>query len=382
MRLYSREEEERIRAQREVRAWIDEGLLDPPQGARLLADLKVELRRTNPFLRAGLALFTVLIAGAVVGLMAVLLGLRESSAFAILATIVAAGCLASAEYLVRVYRCYRHGVEEALAVAAVALLAVSALEFAKSVPVYSIPWLVAAAGGFGLYRRYGFVYAAVAGLACAAAIPFQFEFQLPSAAQRFLAASVVAAAGFVIRAKRLRYGDEYPGDEYGMLQAAALAGVYLMLNVQLSPGWYVVSGWFYWFTYIAIWILPAAGLLVGAREKDRVLIDISLALLIVTLVTNKPYLGWERHTWDPCLLGIVAVAVAMGMRRWLSSGPGGVRLGFTAAALLDRDRSPLATLGTLSTALPSVVPTSSAATSTPSAFDGGRSGGGGGGAAY
>jgi hypothetical protein len=380
MRLYSREEEERIRVQREVRAWLDEALLDPPQGARLLADLKVELRRTNPFLRAGLALFTLLIVVASVGLAASMLGLRGSTAFAILATIAAAGCLALAESLIRVYRWYRHGAEEALAVAAVVLLAISVFALIESRPQPFAPFLVGAAGGLFLYRRYGFVYAAIAALACAAAIPFQFH--LLPAAERLLAAVVVATTGFVLRAKRLQHGDEYPGDEYGDLQAAALAGVYLVLNVELSPGAYGASGWFYWFTYVAIWFLPVAGVIAGAREKDRVLIDVGLVLLIVTLVANKPYLGWERHTWDPCLLGIVAVAAAMGMRRWLSSGPGGVRHGFTAAALLDRDRSPLATLGTLSTALPAAVPASSAATSTPSAFGGGRSGGGGGGGTF
>jgi hypothetical protein len=380
MRLYSRDEEERIRVQRLVRDWAGEALLDAPQAARLLADLRVDVRRTNPFLRAGLALFTLLIVVASVGLVASMLGLSGSTAFAILMTIAAAGCLALAESLIRVYRWYRHGAEEALAVAAVVLLAVSAEALTESGPQYSVPWLVAAAGGFALYRRYGFVYAAIGALACAAAIPFQFG--LPPAVQRFLAAALLGAAGFVLRAKRLQYGDDFPGDEYGYLQAAALAGVYLVLNVQLTPNWYAVSGWFYWLTYLAIWIVPIAGLYVGGRDKDRVLIDVSLALLIVTLVTNKPYLGWERHTFDPCLLGIVAIAAAITIRRWLSSGPDGVRHGFTAAARLDRDRSPLSTLGKLSAALPSAARASSSAPSTPSGFDGGRSGGAGGGASF
>ena len=129
-------------------------------------------------------------------------------------------------------------------------------------------------------------------------------------------------------------------------------------------------------------MIPVAGLAVGAREKDRLLIAVSLALLIVTLLTNKAYLGWVRHPWDPCLLGIVAIGAAIATRRWLSSGPGGVRHGFTAAALLDRDRSPLATLGKLSAALPSMTAAPAHAAATPSGFDGGRSGGGGGGAAY
>jgi hypothetical protein len=378
MRLYSTEEEERIRVQRQVRAWVAEGLLDATVGARLLGDLKIELRRTNPFLRAGLALFTLLTVAASIALAASTLRLSGSTAVAILAVIAAAGCLAAAEYLVRHSRWYRHGAEEALAVAAVVLLAVSVFALTDGQPRFA-PWLVAGAGSFGLYRRYGFVYAAIAALGCVAAIPFRFS--LPPAAQRFLAASVLTAAGAALRAKRLEYGDDYPGDEYGYLQAAALAGIYLVLNVQLSPGWYVTAGWFYWFTYAAVWMWPAAGLFVAAREKDRVLVDVSLVLLIVTLVTNKSYLGWERHTWDPCLLGFAAVAAAIATRRWLSAGRDG-RHGFTAAARLAQDRSPLSTLGTLSAALPSAAHASAGAASTPSGFDGGRSGGGGGGAAY
>ena len=64
MRRYSRDEEERIRAQAAVREWTRSRLLDPSQGARLEAELRVDVRRTNNFLRAGLALFTALIVGA------------------------------------------------------------------------------------------------------------------------------------------------------------------------------------------------------------------------------------------------------------------------------------------------------------------------------
>ena len=219
-----------------MRAWIDEGLLDAAQGARLLGDLTIDVRRTNPFLRAGLALFTLLIVGASIGLVSTMVGLSGATAFAILTAIGAAVCLTAADYLVRHLRWYRHGAEEALAVAAVLLLAVSVFALTDGRPRFAA-WLVAGAGAFGLYRRYGFVYAAIAALGCAAAIPFQSEFRLPSAAQRFLAASVVAIAGFILRAKRVQHGDDYPGDEYAYLQAAALGGVYLLLNVELSPGW-------------------------------------------------------------------------------------------------------------------------------------------------
>ena len=43
-----------------------------------------------------------------------------------------------------------------------------------------------------------------------------------------------------------------------------------------------------------MWILPIAGLGMGLRDRDRDLIDVSLVLMLVTLITNKPYLGWAR----------------------------------------------------------------------------------------
>ena len=153
-----------------------------------------------------------------------------------------------------------------------------------------VPLLIGAAGGFGLYRRFGFVYAALGAVACAAAVPFQID--LPASLQRLLAAAVIGSAFLAARSQRLRYRDDYPGDDYGTVQAAALAGVYAVLNVQLSPGLYTVTGWFYWATYVVTWVLPIVGLRLGIRDRDRELLDVSLVLALGTLLTNKPYLGW------------------------------------------------------------------------------------------
>ena len=248
--------------------------------------------------------------------------------------------------------------------------------------------LVGAAGGLGLYWRFGFVYAAIGSMACAAAIPFQME--LPPATMHGLAAAILTAVFLVVRSKRLQYQDDYPGDEYGQLQAAALAGIYLVLNLQL--GWDAFSrmrglswGAFYWLTYVATWVLPIVGLRLGIREKDRVLMDVSLVMALVTLLTNKPYLGWPRHEWDPMLLGVFLVAVAIVVRRWLAMGPDGQRFGFTPARLLGKDSAVLTLLTAASAAFqPDASPSASRSPQDDAAkpFDGGRSGGAGGGAAY
>ena len=177
-----------------VREWTRSGLLEATQGARLGEELCVELRRTNPFLRAGLALFTGLIVAASVALILTLLDLRDDVAIAAITGLSALASIGLAEYVVLRFRCYRFGVEEALAVAAVVLLSIAGGELTSSfhVEVRGMPAIVAlligSAGGFGLYRRFGFVDAACGGIVCAAAIPFQLD--LPAASQRVLAAAV------------------------------------------------------------------------------------------------------------------------------------------------------------------------------------------------
>jgi hypothetical protein len=384
MRRYSRDEEERIRAQAAVREWTRSRLLDPSQGSRLEAELRVDVRRTNAFLRAGLVLFTGLIVGASVLFVISGLDLKGEIAIAAVTGVAALVCIGLAEVLVGRFRFYRFGVEEALAVAAVLLLSISGAELASDSPyglfgeVSRIVGLLAGAvGGFGIYRRFGFVYAAVGSAVCAAGIPFQLD--LSATTRHLLAAATLASVFFVVRSKRLRYQDDHRGDEYGLLQAALWAGLYVVLNLQLT--WERIDGWFYWCTYVMTWLLPVVGLRSGIREKDRALMDVSIVMALVTLLTNKPYLGWPRRTWDPIVLGVALMAVAVALRRWLSKGPNGEREGFTSAPLLGKDSAVLTLLNAASAAFQ---PDAPVARSDPggSDFGGGRSGGGGGGGTY
>jgi uncharacterized membrane protein YgcG len=110
--------------------------------------------------------------------------------------------------------------------------------------------------------------------------------------------------------------------------------------------------------------------------------DVSALLLLVTLLTNKLYLGWARHTWDPVVLGVLLIAVAVAIRRWLSTGLGGERRGFTAARILEKDRAALSRVSIAASLAPPGVGTGVGGSGTPAPaepFGGGRSGGGGGG---
>ena len=127
-----------------------------------------------------------------------------------------------------------------------------------------------------------------------------------------------------------------------------------------------------------IWCLPPVVLARGVRQKDRFVIAVGAIVAILTFVSNKPYLGWPRHTWDPMLLGILLTGVALFIRRWLARGPGGIRHGFTAARLSGKDKQWMnagsAALGLVS---PQSITPSPQTNSPDVRFGGGASGGGG-----
>jgi hypothetical protein len=403
MRKYTDVEERRVRAHARVREWGRSGLLSAAQADGLEGDFAVDLRRTNIYLRATLAFFTLLIVVGLVGVPASALNLSREMPLAVLTAVAAIICITASEVLAGPFRLYRFGVEEMLAACSVALLSFSASQFVRAVLLYYFPatalvhysaapfivgLCVAAAGGLGLYLRFGFVWAALGGMCCLAAIPFQIS---DSPATGRAAAAVLVAAVFAItRVQRTRHGDEWPGDEYGVLQAAALCGVYFVLNVRvLSWSDYrflflfedqSVYGWFYWLTWVLTWILPAVGLVLGIRDKDRPLLIVSVAMAIVTLTTNKPYLGWERHTWDPMLLGVALIAVALGVRRWLSGGRDAARHGFTATSIVVGNDPVLSVLS--AAPFPMKAHAHTPAPPAPSGFDAGRSGGAGGGGSF
>ena len=183
-----------------------------------------------------------------------------------------------------------------------------------------------------------------------------------------------------------RSGDEVRKENAFTLRAAALVGMYLAVNLEITGIGFVrygraVDGWFKWTSYALIWIMPALALWRGVASRDRKLMLAGLATALATLITNKPYLGLPRQTWDPMLFGLLLMAVAVILRRWLASGPGGERRGFTAARILhsDGDAMRLASLASVAIHLDTDRPAPAAS---PPQFGGGRSGGGGAGADF
>jgi hypothetical protein len=393
-RAYSTSSEEALRARVLLKDWAGEGFLTEAQYQRMEQETVCELRRTNIFLRLVLFLFTLIIVGAAVGLFFAIFRLQlQAQAPSIFLLVVAAISYVGTELAVSQGRLYRFGIEEALAVCSVAFLCVGIqAALFRGQPYSAKPEFVVPATGaivsLWIWHRFGLSYAYGAAMI--------FVLWLPSywtsshSAQHSIVAAIYTAGLLIVVAVRSRYRFTYLNGQYSIAEALLWLGVYLAINLQLSSvnllgQWYGAprvsaefSRPFYWATWVLTWCLPAVVLARGLRLKDRFVIAVGALVAILTLVTNKPYLGWPRHTWDPMLLGALLTGVALLIRRWLTDGPGGIRHGFTAQRLSGKDKAWMnvgaAALGLVS---PNITTPSPQASSPDVHFGGGDSGGGG-----
>jgi hypothetical protein len=382
MRIYAADDEARIRASGLVREWTRSGLIEPAQRITIDDGLRTELRRTNTVLRIVLFIFATIVLQAAVGLGLLLTGVNDEQALGGAAVVAGVAALVACELLIARFLFYRFGVEEACAMSAIALvtggIAVSSSAGSHQFPTVML-LVIACVFGFAAYARYGYRYAALAAMVGAAAVPFNLDLSIP--ATRTLSALVLALVFLVARMLRSATDEEHLHDEFEVIEAAAWLGIYVVINLKVLPDFLwsppAYPKVFFWGTYAAIWILPVIGLAIGVRGRQRWMIWANIVTALVTLSTNKIYLRWEQHTWDPILLGLLLTGTAIGLRRWLSSGPDGERAGFTPNRILSSDRASLSFVSTIAGAV-QPGPTHQS-TSAPDKFTpgGGSSGGGG-----
>jgi hypothetical protein len=398
VRIYTASSEETLRARKLVRDWADDGFLTKDQYELLEKETVSELRTTNIFLRLVLFFFTLLSVGATAGLLFVVFLSRPSEQTGgVFFLIVGAICYAAAEIVVSKARLYRYGIEEALIVCSVVFLCMGMQGVLFSGRPYlpkadAAQFFVSLASvvfSLWIWRRFGLSYAFLAAMIFVVFIP---DYWTDSrAVQRLIIAAIYATGLITVTAVRARRRFDYLDEGYSLVEALLWLGIYLAINLQLSslspsPPWWddprILSEFgrpFYWTTWVLIWCLPPIVLARGIHQKDRFVIAVGAITAILTFASNKPYLGWQRRTWDPMLLGILLTGVVLFIRRWLARGPDGILHGFTAARLSGKDKHWIsvgsAAFGLVS---PSSI-TPSPQTSGPDdfRFGGGQTGGGG-----
>jgi hypothetical protein len=385
VRIYSVSSEETLRARKLLADWVAEGFLSKAQYQLLERETVSELRTTNIFLRLVLFLFTLISVGAAAALFFVVSRPSEQTA-GVFFLIFAAICYAAAEAAVSQAKLYRYGIEEALAVCSVGFLCVGMQAALFSGGPYSPK--PDAAFSLWIWRRFGLSYAFLAAMIFVLFLPGYWT--TSREAQRLIIAVFYATGLAGVATVRSRHRFDYLNKAYSVVEAFLWFGIYLAINLQLSSLNLPAQWWggtratsefgrpFYWGTWVLIWCLPPIVLARGVRQKDRFVIAVGAIVAILTLVSNKPYLGWPRHTWDPMLLGILLTSVAIFVRSWLARGPGGIRHGFTTARLLGKDKDWINVGATVVAPLaPHSITPDPQASSPDFRFGGGQSGGGG-----
>jgi hypothetical protein len=392
VRIYSAASEETQRARKLLKDWLGESLLTKDQYGLLEKETASDLRTTNIFLRLVLFFFTLISVGAAAALfLEVFLSGPSQQTTGAFFLIFAPVCYAAAEIAASQTRLYRYGVEEGLAVCSVVFLCVG-MQVALFSGISDSPAesLVPAAGAvfsLWIWRRFGLSYAFLAAMICVVFIPGNWTSSRE--AQHLIIAVFYAIGLIAVAAVRSRHRFDYLDEAYSIAEALLWLGIYLTINLKLLsldlPGRWAIgtpdtSGLFprpfYWVTWLLIWCLPPIVLARGIRQKDRFVIAVGAIIAVLTFISNKPYLGWPRHTWDPMLLGILLTGVAVFLRRWLVRGPGGIRLGFTAARLSGKDKDWI-NVGSTVAGLLSPQPPTPQPSNPDFHFGGGQTGGGG-----
>ncbi len=381
MRIYDAASEEALHARELLKDWAGEGFLTKAQYQRMERETICELRTTNIFLRIVLFLFTVIIVGAAVGLFfVVFLSHPREQTTGVILLMFAAILYAAAEWVVSRFHLYRYGIEEALNVWSVGFLYMGIASSSSHDMKQLLPFIGGALGSLWIWHRFGLWYAFPAAMIFIVSMPGYWT------SAHWLQLLIVAALYAAGQAGLIALQSP---TEYSLAEAFLWLGIYAAMNLQFSLlkplEWFF--GYradvefprpFYWATWVLIWCLPPIVLARGVRRKDWFVMAAGAIATILTLVTNKPYLGWPRHTWDPMLLGALLIGVAVFLRRWLASEPRGIRHGFTAERLSGKDKQWMSAgstvLGVLS---PEVVARGTPTSSPEVRFGGGDSGGGG-----
>ena len=400
--IYSEASEEALRARSLLKDWAGEGFITAEQYKLMEQETVCELRRTNVFLRIVLFLFTLIIVGAALGLFfVVFLDHADTQTIGGLLLTFAAISYAATELAVSQARLYRYGIEEALAICSIGFLCAGMFAAFFSVAPYltqasKAEFMVPAAGvilSLWIWHRFGLSYTFFAAMIFA--VWLSDYWTRSDMSHRLLIVAMYAVGLVTVAAVRPRYRFTYLDNGYSIAEALLWLGIYLAINLQLSSGvlpWLNLSWlrWggafrtpevstpFYWATWVLTWCLPPVILTRGLRGKDRFVIAVGAIVAFLTLATNKPYLGWQRHTWDPMLLGVFLTGVAIFIRRWLAKGTDEIRHGFTAQRLSGNDKR-LMNVGVSAFGLvsPSMITPSPQPASPDVHFGGGDSGGGG-----
>jgi hypothetical protein len=400
MSLYTADQQEAVYIRGQARLWQRSGLISAEQAGHMLRSADPRLKQTNIFFRLIFFIFTYLGAAAVLGLAFLMFGTANKTLLGIFLILFAVIAYGLAEYYVRKNSLYRYGIEEALSLVAMGMFCsgtAMVIPHSGTSAARVIVCLTAAACAFAVYHRLGFLYAAFIGIGALCLSVFAALPHLSPDMLRLVLALALSACLVICTLAEKKLDRDFQLERNEIIQASIWAAMYFMINLRVGDIYlYAFSGGgaaahginygrtipaVYWASYALTYLIPAAMLYLGIKRRRRFILDAALILFVVTLMTNKSYLGMERYVWDPALLGIAMIGVSYFTSRWLAKGADGMRSGFTGRNILKPETHGI-DLASLGAAIIPATIDAAPANSEEKPFAGGSSGGGGADAAF
>lgn len=299
--------------------WRRQGLLSEEQWPAIQAQHNPRFYMPNVFVRIGLAIFTLVLLSAALGLGALISNLNSESGFALLCLFFGIVLFLMLElWIIGTARHYGSGVDDMLLYFGTNLLlgGVYLLMPGNSQPLdyacLTFPFLVAGSVRY-LDRLMG-----AAAFGCALLIVMLLLMKSPQLALFAMPfAGMVFSGGvyFWARHGQSRYAWRHWHGGLAVLELLALVFFYVSGNywVVQQAGFELFQieqppmAWFFWIFTFAV---PLAYLYFGLRRKGRLMLDVGLGCVAVAVFTYRAYFHVMPLAWAAVLGGAVLFAVA------------------------------------------------------------------------
>jgi hypothetical protein len=319
---------------KEAKQWMVSGLISKEQLEKITEQHPSSFYHPNFIIRILLLLATFIVLGAITGLLILAVGAPEA-ALAILSILYG---LISLAVLDRVFIAsknhFKSGITEAILYHSILFIMMGCIDFFEDSPApYAVVLCVVFT--FTAYRYLDLISTAGA-LGAFAWLVFYLLYQAGGAMQQIIPIVfiVLFTPLFFVFRKLRRNPEAEPWDaclivaESVCLLFIYAAGNYLvvrelsteLMNLELQPGQDIPLAFvFYGLTVI----IPALYLFFGIRNKDLVLIRVSLVVLAFSVFTFKYYFSLGHHEITLTVGGIILLLISVSLLRWLKTPKNG-----------------------------------------------------------
>jgi hypothetical protein len=330
MIAYSSQWLEALQVRRQAARWHRKHLIGTAQYEAILAAYPVGFYTPNVFVRIGLAIFCWVLVSSAFGIFSLfILDSGSEKAFGVGLLLFGGGLLVALESVISAKRHYRSGIDDALLYTAlgfvltgVALLVPGLEEDFLTLSLVALPVLTFGAVRYADKLVTGFAFL------CALAVVFLTVAKIGPAGEASLPFVLMAFSGVgyaLLRRLRGQAGLRLWEACLRVLEVMCLVCFYLSGNYfvisELSEAWFGAASVplalvFYGFTAV----VPVLYIVVGLRQRDRVLLQAGMALLVLSVLTFRSYFSLGHPEIMVTVAGAVLVVFAYVVIRLLKRG--------------------------------------------------------------